>query len=78
MADIQKAYQFLNKSLGLKLSLSGMQRIEMLFKQELARKKGFELSEEDADSFGLFVYFQPRKGVKLSIKDSKTPKSKAK
>jgi hypothetical protein len=66
MADVFKAYQILNKSLNLNLSDEQMLRCEAMAKQALAKDYGFSLDEKDADNFGLFVHFVPRRGLKIN------------
>ncbi len=65
MADIYKAYQFLNQSLGLGLSETQMSRAEALVKLEFAKERGFVLSEADTGKFALHVFFQPKAGVEV-------------
>ena len=50
MADIFKAYQFLNKALGLSLTGQQMSRAEMMFKVQLAKQQGFSLKGNQANN----------------------------
>lgn len=65
MADIAKAYVFLNEALGLGLDHEQMSAMERMFKTKLAQEQGFGLSEEDAGNVEAFIYFRPRQGVSL-------------
>jgi hypothetical protein len=77
MADIYKAYQFLNQSLGLGLTETQMSRAEMMLKLQIAQERGFVLNRKDAGKFGLHVFFQPKAGVTVAAAAAK-PSAKAK
>jgi hypothetical protein len=72
MADIYKAYQFLNASLGLGLTESQISLAEKMLKLQFAQERGFVLGKKDADKFGLHVFFQPKAGVEVAAIPQKT------
>lgn len=77
MADIYKAYQFLNQSLGLGLTAGKIGRAEASFKLLLAKERGFVLSEADTEKFALHVFFQPKAGVEVVTKSPSSASKKA-
>lgn len=62
MADIWRAYKFINKSLGLRLSDEQLRGAEAAFKRHFMEDLGFHRAEiEKVDQWEFFGHLQPTK-----------------
>jgi len=75
MADVYRAYEFLNRELNLNLTPGQLSVVERGYKAEFAQRNGFRISPREIDNWEFFSYITPRTSKRRAKAKPKTKKA---